>query len=76
MKGSIFWDITPYSPFKVRGRLGGTCLHFRVEEKAKQETSMKQAATKIVLAACFMLVSCFTYPYSEDGSNMFFRNVG
>jgi hypothetical protein len=29
---------------------------FRVEEYAKQETSMKQAK-----AACFMLVSCFAY---------------
>jgi hypothetical protein len=31
----IFWDITPCSPLKVASI-------FRVEEKAKQETSMKQ----------------------------------
>jgi hypothetical protein len=25
MKRSIFWNITPYSPFKVNRRFGGTC---------------------------------------------------
>jgi hypothetical protein len=27
MKSSIFWDITPRSPFNVNRRFGGTCLH-------------------------------------------------
>jgi hypothetical protein len=25
LKGSIFWDITPYRPLKVNRRFGGTC---------------------------------------------------
>jgi hypothetical protein len=30
MKSSIFWDITPCSPFKVSRRFGGTCrLHLQ-----------------------------------------------
>jgi hypothetical protein len=35
---TIFGDVTPYKSV-VHGRFGGTyCLHFRIEESAKQET--------------------------------------
>jgi hypothetical protein len=52
MKGSIFWDITLCSALKVSRLFIGTCRRFRVEEKAKQETSMK-----LLLALSFILVS-------------------
>jgi hypothetical protein len=41
---SVFWDITPCKALRVR-----------IEEKTKQETSMKQAG---LLTAYFMLISC------------------
>jgi hypothetical protein len=42
---------------------------FRVEEQAKQETSVKQVARP----ACYLLGLFFD---PEDGGNMFLRNVG
>jgi uncharacterized membrane protein len=61
----MFWDITPPSPLKVNRRFGGTCpiSIFRVEEQAKQETSVKA-----LLATCFH-VGFFL-------GVMFLRNVG
>jgi hypothetical protein len=47
MKNSIFWDITPYSPSKVNVSEEHVTYIFGVEEKAKQEITMKQAASKI-----------------------------
>jgi hypothetical protein len=29
VKSPIFWDIMPYSPYKVNRRFGGTCRHFQ-----------------------------------------------
>jgi hypothetical protein len=46
---------------------------FRVEEKANQETSVMQVASRALLAACFKLVGLFFEP--EDGGDMFLRNV-
>jgi hypothetical protein len=53
MKSTIFWDITPCSPLSANRRFGG----IRVEERAKQETSMKQIASR----GCFTLVSCMAH---------------
>jgi hypothetical protein len=62
LKSSIFWAIKPCSPMKVNRCFGGTfCLHFRIEEQGKQETSMKQVASRAVLV--------------EGGGDMFFGNI-
>jgi hypothetical protein len=49
-KRSIFGDATPCSPLKVNRRFGGTChLHFRVEERAKQEANIIGQQTDLCL---------------------------
>jgi hypothetical protein len=51
MKCSIFWDITPCSPFEVNQRFGGTC-HLQL---------LGQRISQALLPTCFMLVSCLVY---------------
>jgi hypothetical protein len=46
---------------------------FRVEEQAKQGTSMKQAANRALFHAGFLLDLLFN---PENDSNMFLRNAG
>jgi hypothetical protein len=74
MKSSIFWDITLCSHFKVNRRfverVGYSGL---VELKAKQEASVKQAASRALIHACFFSGLFFD---PEDGGDMFLRNVG
>jgi hypothetical protein len=42
MKSTIFWDITPCSPLKVKQCLGGIFASiFMVEGQTKEETRMK-----------------------------------
>jgi hypothetical protein len=44
VKSSIFWDITPCSPFKANRRFGGTyCLHFQGRRISR---ALKQVARK------------------------------
>jgi hypothetical protein len=46
MKISVFWAKTPCRPLKGNRRFGGTChLYLRIEE-TKQETSVKQIASR------------------------------
>jgi hypothetical protein len=47
-------------------------LHLQVKENAKQETSMKQLASRAELHADFLL-HLFTDP--EDGRHVFLQNV-
>jgi hypothetical protein len=47
MKGSILWDIMLYRLLKSADVEEYITSIFRVEEKGKQETSMKQAASKV-----------------------------
>jgi hypothetical protein len=55
--------------------LGNIATIFRVEERTKEETSMKQAAS---IAVSCLLYAAFLFGLfdSEDGGNMFLRNVG
>jgi hypothetical protein len=46
---------------------------FRVE--AKQESSVQQLATIALLDVCFTPLSCLAYSSTEDGGDMFVRNV-
>jgi hypothetical protein len=47
MKIYVFWDITPCSPLKVSRRSEEYVASiFRVEELAKQETSVKRVASR------------------------------
>jgi hypothetical protein len=49
MKNSPFWDTIPSSPFKINQCLEEHVAYmFRMEEYAKQETSMKQAAIAVL----------------------------
>jgi hypothetical protein len=49
---SLFWDITPYSPIEVN-RISEQHVEstFKVEEYAKQNPNMKQAASIHLLAS-------------------------
>jgi hypothetical protein len=74
MKCSIFWDITPRSPLKVNRRLGGKFASiFRIGEKDKEESSMKQNSACCLLNIGFLLVLFFN---PEDGGDISLRNVG
>jgi hypothetical protein len=58
MKGSVFWDITPCSSFKTYLLFGEKVASiFGVEDYAKQETSMKQAA---ILTSPYIMGSHFS----------------
>jgi hypothetical protein len=65
MKSSNFWDITLFSPVKVK-RFGGTCrLHLqvrRINQKRNQRESRWQAVGVLF--------------DTEDGCGMFLRNAG
>jgi hypothetical protein len=49
LKSYTFWDIASCNPVEVNRRVGRTCRRHlkRVEEKAKQEVNMKQAANRL-----------------------------
>jgi hypothetical protein len=50
MKSSVFWVIAPCSPSKSTNvSEEHVASIFRVEEYAKQDTSMKQAASMVML---------------------------
>jgi hypothetical protein len=66
MKSTVFWDITPCSPFKVNWRFGGTC-HFRLQDLGINRTC------HLLHAVFFLLCSFFDL---ELGGDIFFRNVG
>jgi hypothetical protein len=63
MKSAIFWDITPYSSFKVNRRFGGPYrLHLqgrRISRARYQSESRWQAS--LCLPPAFTLVSCSAY---------------
>jgi hypothetical protein len=40
VKSSIFWDITPFSPLKVKGRFGGTWRRY-IPPKRQHEAGSK-----------------------------------
>jgi hypothetical protein len=46
-KNSLFWDITPYTSFKINLDVSKKYFFsiFRVENKLSEETSMKQEAS-------------------------------
>jgi hypothetical protein len=73
MKISVFWGVTVCSSVKTTDvSVKHIDSIFKVEEEAKQETSMKQN----MLAACFILfflLGLFFDPV--DGGYMFLRNV-
>jgi hypothetical protein len=53
MKGSIFWDITPFSSLKINRRLGGTfgapysdTSAMKMETKCSSETSVASQRTR------------------------------
>jgi hypothetical protein len=46
MKSSVFWDIRPYSLLKADVSEEHVASIFRVKEQAKQETSVKQVASR------------------------------
>jgi hypothetical protein len=76
MKGSIFWDIMPYSPLKIYQLFGGTCrlhLHGRriCQARNQHETC---SSTCYLLHAGFLPGLLFFDP--EYGGDMFLGNVG
>jgi hypothetical protein len=61
IKTSVFWDITPCCPVKVNDvSEEHVTFIFRVEEEAKEETSMKHSASY----ACFVLCSSFDHSFT------------
>jgi hypothetical protein len=69
MKSSSFWDITPCSPLKVSRRFGGKHRLYLQDRRIKQA----KTSVKVVANAGFLLGVFFD---SEDGGDMFHRNVG
>jgi hypothetical protein len=65
---------------KVNWHFGGTYhLHLQVKEWAKQETSMKQAASSMQTPTCCLLDAGFVFGllfYPEDRGNMFLQKTG
>jgi hypothetical protein len=80
MKSFIFSDITLHSALKSTDVLEVHVTSiFRVEEQAKQETSIKEGGTVALslylsLYACHLLSGLFFDP--EYGGDMFLQNVG
>jgi hypothetical protein len=71
MKSTIFWDITPCSPLKVKLRFGGT---YRLHLHGRR---ISQARNQALLANSFhggFFLGSFFDP--EDEGDMFLRNVG
>jgi hypothetical protein len=70
LNSTALWDITPYSPLKVKGRfLGMCCLHFqdrKINQRRKQCESQWQAEQMGFLLGLFF--------YHEEGGNIFLRN--
>jgi hypothetical protein len=46
MKRFVFWDVKPCTPMKSEVSQESIASVFKVEEEAKQETGMKQAASR------------------------------
>jgi hypothetical protein len=59
MKGSVFWDITPFSPLlKVERRFRRKIrIHFQGSRVSQARKSMNHTTCKALSAACFMLNS-------------------
>jgi hypothetical protein len=71
-RSSIFWNIRPWRPLKISGNFGGNCASiFRVEERAKQEVSMKQVTSTVHVG----FLNCLFFD-PDDGGDMFLRKVG
>jgi hypothetical protein len=57
MKSTVFWDIMPCSPLKVKRRFGGTnCLHLQ-----GQRIRRARNQSELSLPPAFTLVSCSAY---------------
>jgi hypothetical protein len=61
MKSSIFWDIRPCSLLKANQSFGGTCHSHLQGQTISQARNQQEAGNKQT---------------SEDGGDMFLRNVG
>jgi hypothetical protein len=46
MKSSIFWDITPYVPFKINRHFGGTCSFHRQGRRISQARNQHEEDSK------------------------------
>jgi hypothetical protein len=63
MKSSIFWDITPCSPLKVKQHFGGIFrLHLYGRRISKSRNQREAACNQsCLLATCFTLISCLAH---------------
>jgi hypothetical protein len=48
VKGSIFWDITPYIPLKFTRRFGRKCFHFQ-DRRISQGRNQREVGSKLSL---------------------------
>jgi hypothetical protein len=73
MNSTIFWDITPCSPLKFNRRFGETYrLHLQCR-KMSRARNQRESRWQAENSAGFFLSLFFD---TEDGGDMFFRNVG
>jgi hypothetical protein len=70
LKSSVFWDITPCIPLKVNRRFGRMSPRSTwLKSKPKQQTSMKQAASKALRHADLLLSLLFNPEHGGDTSS-------
>jgi hypothetical protein len=48
-KVPIFWDIMPYSSLKIKSHFGRICYLHLQGRRIRQESNMKQAASRVLL---------------------------
>jgi hypothetical protein len=67
---SLFWDITPCSPLKIKRRFRGSYpSFFKVKEKAKQDISEKQVASRGLISHCFFVF--LFLDVEDDGAELY-----
>jgi hypothetical protein len=80
VKNSVFWDITPCSLLKVSRRFGRTYGFHLQNWRVSQARNRHEADSKqMLINSCCLLYAVFLLGLlfnTEDGGDMFLRNVG
>jgi hypothetical protein len=73
LKSSIFWDIMPCSPLKIKQRFGGTCCLHLQGRRISQARIQYESRCHSERHACFLLGLFFD---PENGGDTFLQNAG